>query len=203
MILEACVETPDEAIYAQTHGANRLEVCSALSEDGLTPDLKVLKEILDQCTIPCRAMLRHRAGNFIYNSDDIKILLDQLKELKKHPIDGIVFGALTPQNEIDIETLKIISEASGPFPITFHKAIDLVSDVKVAIETLKKCKNVKSILSSGLAPTAMEGIEVLKEMHKICGPELELIVAGKVTPSNVHYLQEQIGARQFHGRKII
>ena len=38
ILLEACVETLDEALLAQKKGAGRVEICSRLDLDGLTPN---------------------------------------------------------------------------------------------------------------------------------------------------------------------
>ena len=50
--LEACVETLEEAILAERNGANRLELCSRLDLDGLTPNLNLTKKIMEKISIP-------------------------------------------------------------------------------------------------------------------------------------------------------
>ena len=50
--LEACVETLEEAILAERNGANRLELCSRLDLDGLTPNLNLTKKIMSLNLVP-------------------------------------------------------------------------------------------------------------------------------------------------------
>jgi copper homeostasis protein len=60
-----------------------------------------------------------------------------------------------------------------------------------------------SILTSGLAKTAEQGIPVLKRMLEICGDQIEIVVAGKVVPENLSSLQQTLHATSFHGRRIV
>ena len=69
--LEACVETLEEAILAERNGANRLELCSRLDLDGLTPNLNLTKKIMEKISIPIKVMIRERGGNFVYSDDEI------------------------------------------------------------------------------------------------------------------------------------
>ena len=56
--LEACVENLEEAILAEKKGANRLELCSRLDLDGLTPNFNLTKKVLKKISIPIKVMIR-------------------------------------------------------------------------------------------------------------------------------------------------
>ena len=45
-IKEVCVDSIKDAMRAIDLGANRIEYCSKLNEEGLTPDLKEVKYLL-------------------------------------------------------------------------------------------------------------------------------------------------------------
>ena len=51
IILEACVETYQEAEKAEKNGANRIELCSHLDLDGLTPDKELIQDVVSQLNI--------------------------------------------------------------------------------------------------------------------------------------------------------
>ena len=64
IIKEACVEGCEEAIQAKIMGADRIELCSSLHEDGLTPERKTMTSVLEAINIPVKIMIRPRPGNF-------------------------------------------------------------------------------------------------------------------------------------------
>ena len=68
MIKEACVESFREAKLAQQRGANRIELCSDLANDGLTPSLELMKKACSGLQIPVMVMARPRAGNFVHTN---------------------------------------------------------------------------------------------------------------------------------------
>lgn len=207
IIIEACVETLEESIYAAQNGALQLEVCSQLSKDGLTPDENLLSEIISKVRIPVKVMIRWREGDFYYSQDDLQQMLAQIQRLKAYRIDGFVFGALTKnasgKNTLDITTIYQLCKAASPYHVTIHKAIDLCGDIKGEVLKLKNISNVKYILTSGGAVDAMTGYKMLKEMQAVASTEIDIIAAGKITPKNLSQLVVKTGLKYFHGRKIV
>ena len=109
MIKEACVETFEEALLAEKQGANRIELCSDLANDGLTPTFDLMKKACSELKIPVMVMIRPRAGNFIYSKDEIVHMKTDIDLAKKARAAGIVFGLLTPENKIDVEKTGILA----------------------------------------------------------------------------------------------
>jgi copper homeostasis protein len=203
MIKEACVETFEEALLAEKQGANRIELCSDLANDGLTPTFDLMKKACSELKIPVMVMIRPRAGNFIYSKDEIVHMKTDIDLAKKAGAAGIVFGLLTPENKIDVENTGILAEYAKPLPVTFHKAIDELEDQVEGVNQLLKIENVKRILTSGGRPTAKEGRKTLREMIKVAGNKITIMVAGKVLESNVEEIQKLTGAKELHGRRIV
>ena len=201
MIIEACVESPGEALKAERQGATRIELCADLEHDGLTPDTELVKYVTTALTIPVMVMVRPRPGNFVYTHDELQQMLSSIELLKSYPVSGIVTGALQENNEVDPGVTKQLVQAAHPLPVTFHKAIDLVPDMDQAIAQLKAA-GVRAILSSGQAATAHEGAARLKQMIVRAGKEIQVICAGKITQNNLPELHRRIGASAYHGRKI-
>ena len=199
---EACIETLNEALMAQRNGADLLELCVALEEDGLSPPEELIQNILNTVKLPVKVMVRSRPGNFIYTGEEIKAMVEYIDRINRYNIAGYVFGALKTDLTLDIGVIKKISNSTDK-PITIHKCIDLTPNPLKEISRLKKIPRVSSILTSGKQATAAEGIELLRKMVRACGSEIDLIVAGKVTDQNIDYLHNEIGAHQYHGRRIV
>ena len=64
IILEACVETVEQAMLAEKCGADRIELCADLEVGGLMPDDSLLMESIKAISIPIMAMVRPRGGKF-------------------------------------------------------------------------------------------------------------------------------------------
>ena len=203
MIKEACVETYEEAILAEERGANRIELCSDLANDGLTPSLELMKKTISNLKIPVMVMIRPRAGNFVYSEEEIGEMKLEIDLAKKAGASGIVFGLLTSDNKIDIKNTQILAEYASPLPVTFHKAIDELENPVDGVIELMKIKNVKRILTSGSVPTALEGQEKIRKMIQAAGDKIIILVAGKVLDSNVEEIRRITGAKEFHGRRIV
>lgn len=202
-ILEACVETLEQAILAEDCGADRIELCADLSVGGLTPTPELLVKAKAAISIPIMAMARPRGGNFIYNKHELREIKSTIDWLKNSGVYGVVFGFLTKENLIDLETTKQMVDYAYPLQVTFHKAIDLTPNPVEAAFELSAIKGIQRILTSGGKETALEGMHHLKEMQKAVKGKLTILVAGKVTKENLDAIHTEIGANEYHGRRIV
>ena len=203
MIKEACVETFKEAKLAEKHGANRIELCSDLDNDGLTPSLELMKKTISELKIPVMTMVRPRAGNFVHTKKEVEQMKKDIDLAKQAGAAGVVFGLLIEANEIDVANTRILAEYAKPLPVTFHKAIDELENPVEGVKELLKIENIKRILTSGGKPTAKEGQAVIREMIKIAEGKITILVAGKVLDSNVKEIQRITGTKELHGRRIV
>ena len=203
MLRETCVETLEEAMNAEISGADRIELCSDLANDGLTPSLELIDKTCSKLKIPVMVMIRPRAGDFIFTEVEIEQMKSEIDLAKKGGASGVVFGLLTSENNIDKKNTKILAEYAHPLPVTFHKAIDVLNDPATGVKELLKIENIKRILTSGGKPTAIEGQEKIREMIKIAGEKITIVVAGKVLKSNLQEVQKLTGAKELHGRRIV
>ena len=201
--IECCVESLSEALIAEKRGADQLELCSDLANDGLTPDTVLTEKILETISIPLKVMIRHRKGDFFYNKSDISIIKNQINSMKLIGIKHIVFGSLTHLNRINLEQIKMVSELAYPMSVTYHKAIDLSENFFKDAELLLQFKNVKSLLTSGQASTAEKGYLTLKRLLADFGKNIKIISAGNITDKNLNKIHNMIRGRYYHGRKIL
>ena len=202
MIKEACVESFEKALEAQNNGADRIELCENLSVGGTTPSYGTVKICLEKLNIPIFPMIRARGGNFVYSKDEIEIMKEDIKVFKNLGVKGVVLGCLTSDNKIDLELTKTLVNLAYPMEITFHKAIDEISNPLDYIDDLVDI-GIKRILTSGGKATALEGKDLINEMIKKTNGRLKIVVAGKVTKENLNELSNLISADEFHGKLIV
>ena len=202
MIKEACVESFEKALEAQSNGANRIELCENLAVGGTTPSYGTVKICLEKLNIPIFPMIRARGGNFVYSKDEIKIMKEDIKIFKELGVKGVVLGCLTSDNKIDLEFTNELVDLAYPMEVTFHKAIDEILNPLDYIDDLVNI-GIKRILTSGGEATALEGKDLINEMIKKSNGRLKIVVAGKVTKENLFELQNFIPADEFHGKLIV
>lgn len=203
MIKEACVETFEEAALAEQRGASRIELCSDLANDGLTPSAAVIQKTCSSLRIPVMVMIRPRAGNFVYTEKEIIQMKTEIRLAKQAGAAGVVFGLLTPENKIDEKNTRLLAEYAQPLPVTFHKAIDELADPVEGAKILSTVPGITRILTSGGKPTALEGLETIREMMEVSKNKIIILVAGKVLDTNIEKIQQLTGAEEFHGRRIV
>ena len=203
IFIECCVESYDQARLAEKKGADQIEVCSDLKNDGLTPDLQLVEKIINKISIPIKVMIRPRVGNFYYSNSEMQTIRDQIRNFKSIGIDHIVFGVLDKNNIVNIDHVKKISGWSAPMKITFHKAIDASVEFFSDIEALVKTKRIDSLLTSGRSRTAETGSNIIKKVINNYGKEIKIISAGKITYKNLNAIHKKIGGTYYHGRKIL
>ena len=202
MIKEACVESFEKAKEAQDKGANRIELCENLAVGGTTPSYGTVKVCLEKLNIPIFPMIRARGGNFVYSKDEIEIMKEDIKLFKELGVKGIVLGCLTSENKIDLELTRELVDLAYPMEVTFHKAIDEITNPLDYIDDLVNI-GIKRILTSGGKATALEGKDLINEMIKKSNEKLKVVVAGKVTKENLNELSNLISANEFHGKLIV
>ena len=203
VVKEACVDNIQDAINAFKKGADRIEFCSNLDEDGLTPSNYDLISLKKSISIPVRVMVRPHSNSFNYNDDDLIQMKETIEFCKNQKFDGVVFGCLDDNNELDLNKIKYLADFAKPLNVIIHKAIDLTSSPVNSLMNLLEIDNVNGVLSSGGFETAELGTEVLKKMINISPNEFEIISAGKITNQNFKILHEKIDGKFYHGRKIV
>lgn len=202
-IKEACVEGIQQAYKAENFGAHRIELCSHLEFDGLTPEINTIKEVKELLRIPIRVMIRPRGGDFMYSNEELRLMKEQIKICKKLEVDGVVFGILNSNKTLNLEKIKNLTEFAFPLKVVIHKAIDLTPNIYESLQELMTIIGVNTVLTSGGQSTAERGKKVLKKMVEIAGNKLEVLPAGKIDNQNVMELHQFIGANAYHGKRIV
>jgi copper homeostasis protein len=203
LILEACVETLDEALAAQQNGATRIELCADLAQDGLTPEKELTLACLKNLSIPIMAMVRPRGGNFVYSEPELKEMEESIRMFKQLGVAGVVFGLLKEDHTVDLENTRRLAALAKPLEVTFHKAIDYSADPLVSFQQLNEVDGITRVLTSGGAATALEGQHIIRRMNNLPGRKISVIAAGKITALNRDQIAQLTGSKELHGKKIV
>ena len=184
MIVEICANSFESAVAAQNGGADRIELCTQLAVGGLTPSHHLIKKVVSELSIPVHVLIRPRKGNFCYSKEELNIMKNDIEFCKNLGCSGVVSGVLRSDLTIDLIATKQLIEAANGIDFTFHRAFDCVKDPLVSLENLIDLK-IKRVLSSGLKPSAIEGISLLSEMNKIANQQIEIMPGSGINLDNV------------------
>lgn len=196
-LVEVAVDSVAGARAAAQAGAGRIELCCALGEGGLTPSLGMLQATLAAVQVPVFAMLRPRAGDFLYDAEELALLRADAEHLAAAGASGFVFGALRPDGQLDRDAIAAIVRAIAPLPLTCHRAFDLCADAFAALAELCDL-GVRRVLSSGQAASAPAGHELLRRLVDAAGPGLTVMAGAGVRAANVAALARATGVREVH-----
>lgn len=197
-LLEVCTGSLQSVEQAVVGGARRIELCSALPLDGLTPSygmLQTVRMLYPQLTI--HVLIRPREGNFVYSEAGLLTMERDIKAAR--PLaDGIVVGALTPQGDIDFVATERLVRAAEGLPVTFHRAFDVCRNPFVGLEQLIRL-GCRRVLTSGQQPTALQGVSLLRQLTDLAGDRLIVLPGGGVNKANARQIIDLTGTCEIHG----
>lgn len=198
VLLEICIDSVASALAAQSGGADRVELCTALFEGGLTPSAGLLEVVRERLTIGLAAMIRPRGGDFCYSDDEFAVMERDVVQAKDAGADMIVLGLLNPDGTVDRERTARLIELARPLPVTFHRAFDMARDPYEALDAVLGL-GVERLLTSGQEKSAVEGMDLIAELVKRSGDRLIVMPGGGVTERNLGKILERTGALEIHG----
>lgn len=197
-LFEVCANSVESCIAAQAGGADRVELCAGIPEGGTTPsygDITVAREVLQ--TTKLHVIIRPRGGDFLYSPLEQRIMLQDIANARRLKADGVVFGCLTAEGDIDIPLMRQLMEASQGMSVTFHRAFDVCRNPKQALEDIISL-GCHRILTSGQQPTAEQGIPLLKELQEQAAGRIILLAGCGVNENNIARIAAETGIREFH-----
>lgn len=199
-ILEVCIDSLASARAAIRGGADRLELCSALTLGGLTPYTAMLQQIRAESSIPIRCLIRPRPGDFLYCADEIDLMACQIEALKSAGADGFVIGCLTKDGILDENAMRTLMGAAGNCALTLHRCIDVSRDCVSTYRTAAAL-GIDTVLTSGAASSCTKGLETIRMLLKLRDQEHgpEVLIGAGVNPSNIHRIRAALPtATAFH-----
>jgi copper homeostasis protein len=196
-LLEICVDSVESACIAEEAGAGRLELCSALSEGGITPSQGLISMVRNNVSIDLNVIIRPRSGDFLYNDAEFSVMRHDIDAAGEAGANGIVTGILLSDGNIDIDRMIRLVDYAYPMNVTFHRAFDMCHDPYKAVEDVI-ATGAKRLLTSGHAKNAIEGINLIKEMVEIAGDNLIIMPGCGIDEFNIASISRATGTREFH-----
>lgn len=196
VLLEVCIDDAAGIAAAAAGGADRIEVCSALSVGGLTPSAGLMRAARTS-GIPAVAMIRPRAGNFIFSKDDLAAMLADIALAREIGMTGVVIGAARPDHTLDLDMLARLRDAAGPLEVCLHRVFDLTPDPFAAIDQAVEL-GFSRILTSGQAQSVPEGLALLRELSGYAAGRISILPGGGITRANVGDVVRALGTREIH-----
>ena len=197
VLIEICVASVDDALAAVSSGADRLELNSALSLGGLTPSNGLFAEVRRRVSVPLIAMVRPRPGGFDYSASDFDVMLHDARSFVAGGADGLTFGVLHPDGQIDVPRCRLLRELCGDGEAVLHRAFDVTPDPFAALETTISI-GFSRVLTSGQAETALAGAEVIAELQRRAAGRIQVLPAGGINAHTVTTLMRVTGCDQVH-----
>ena len=201
-MLEVCVDTLRAARIAIDSGAQRIELSENLTVGGLTPSSDLIKALRLECSEALIVLIRCRAGDFQYRSDELELMLDQAASAIRLGADGVALGACTSDHSLDwdffAQAYCVVKQASEAACLVVHRVFDQVPDPIGSIERLIEL-GYDRILTSGGADHAIDSLGALRDWQQAAGDRLEILPAGGIHAGNAQRILESTGCHQLHG----
>jgi copper homeostasis protein len=200
-LVEAAVETLESSLAAERAGADRIELCDNLGEGGTTPDGELVAAVVERVRLPVFVLIRPRAGDFVYSENEFDVMIRDVELTRTMGIAGIVTGALDANGRVDVKRTRSVVKAAGGLPVTFHRAIDSAVNLTIALDDAIEA-GVSRVLTSGGAPTALEGVNVIAALVERARERVSIIAGGGIREHNVRKVIDRTGVHEIHGRLV-
>lgn len=199
---EICANSVESCLAAQEGGADRVELCAGIPEGGTTPsygEIKLARKLLTKTKL--HVIIRPRGGDFLYTPLELERMEEDIRICRELGVDGVVFGCLTEEGEIDREANRRLVELARPMSVTFHRAFDRTADPMKALEDIISL-GCNRILTSGQQPKAIDGINLLAQLEKKLKeyplPPIQLLAGSGVNEENIRQIFDATGIHEYH-----
>jgi copper homeostasis protein len=192
MRVEISVESVAGVRIAVAAGAARVELCAGLSDGGLTPSAALIEAAVELTEV--HVLVRPRPGDFHYDRDELDLIVKDIAVARRFGAAGVVVGALTTDGTVDHACAAFV-DAAGDLETTFHRAIDVSADSRLAMDRLAELGFTR-VLTSGRRRSALDGAPLIKDLAARTG--VTVMACGGVRAANAAQVVAATGVRDLH-----
>lgn len=197
VILEICADSVESAVAAERGGAHRIELCSNLLEGGVTPSAGLISTVRRRLAIDLYVMVRPRGGDFCYTAEEFESMEQDVLTAKQLGADGIVFGILHEDGEVDVARTRRLIEIAQPMKTTFHRAFDMSRELSKSLADVIET-GADRVLTSGGEQKVEDGMPAIAKLVQAANRRIAIMAGGGITESNVHRIMQETGVREIH-----
>ena len=201
-LIEACVDSYASCRAAWLGGADRLELCAHLVIGGTTPSTALFRQVARDIPVKINVLIRPRFGDFLYSEAEMEQMCEEIQMFRDLGANGVVIGALTPDGDLDIQSMRRMMDCAGGMDVTLHRAFDMTRDPMRTLEDAIQL-GCKTILTSGQQKDALTGVELLRELYDRANGRIDIMAGCGVKKWNIQEIHDRAGLVVFHttGRK--
>lgn len=195
--VEVCANSYQSCLAARQGGADRVELCASIPEGGTTPSYGTICKARDIEGLRLHVLIRPRESDFHYTSEEIDIMMKDISMCQSLGVDGVVFGVLRTDGQVDKETMKRLMDASKGMSVTFHRAFDHCRNPFQALDDIVEL-GCHRILTSGQQPSAIKGAHLLRQLVEASAGRIQIMPGCGLNAGNIAQIAQATGAREFH-----
>jgi copper homeostasis protein len=196
-VCEICVDSVAGVEAAHAAGAERVELCAALIEGGITPSRGMMRQARKVQGIRMHVIIRPRGGDFLFSNAEFDVMKADIEAAKAEGADGVVIGQLMADGTIDVPRTRELMTIARPMSITFHRAFDMTPDALAALDTLIDL-GIDRVLTSGQEASVLEGLPLITELVKRAGDRIIVMPGGGITARNVERIVSAAKPKEIH-----
>lgn len=197
-MLEVCAASLSSARTAARAGAPRIELCQRLDLGGLTPTHSDIECCVRELPLKTFVLIRPRGGDFCYSEEEFAEIVADIRFCKAAGVPGVVVGFLHQNGSVNLDYCRRAIEAANGMQVTFHRAFDRCSDWPTALEQIIGC-GFNRILTSGQQPTAIQGVETLKQIQHQANGRIAILAGSGINAQNAVQILQETGVSEVHG----
>lgn len=196
-LIEACADSYASCRAAWLGGADRLELCAHLVIGGTTPSTALFRQVQRDIPVKTNVLIRPRFGDFLYSKEELEQMCEEIRMYRDLGANGVVIGALTPDGDLDLESMRRMMDCAGGLDVTLHRAFDMTRD---PIRTLEDAIRLgcRTILTSGQQKDALTGVELLRQLQETAAGRIDIMAGCGVKRWNIQEIHDRAGITVFH-----